>query len=326
MKDFLEFLPPDTKKTTLPGDGGHRVYTRLKTHEKSYMLVSCGAEDASLKDFVRIQKFLKRIQVKVPEIYKTDVQKGLLLLEDLGNVTLEQIAEQKGLNKAKSFYFQALKELIRFQTDLSVKTPRFGEDFFLRETKTALNNLESFLNVKTGKSFKELYTGFLSDMEQVVSQLKTAPFVFCHRDFHSRNLMIIREEVRTIDFQDGGFGPFCYDLTSLFYDSYVFLSRSFQKELLSFYWDRLGKNLKQSIGSPERAELLIRLQFLQRGWKAAGCFAGFYTNERKSTHLKYISGTLKRLEETAISLSYNNIETLIKSFRQDISNQSRSMN
>lgn len=320
MKDFLEFLPQNTEKTILPGDGGHRVYTRLKTSEKSYMLASCGAGDSSLKDFVRIQKLLKGVQVKVPEIYKIDSKKGLLLLEDLGNVTLEQVAEQKGLNEAKPFYLQALEELIRFQNDLNVKTPRFDEAFFIEETVTALNRMEAFLKMKNKKSSKELHKGFLSDIKQVVFQLKNTPFVFCHRDYHSRNLMITQGDIRTIDFQDGGYGPFCYDLTSLFYDSYIFLSHSFQKELLSFYWNKLEKSFKQFIGSLERAEFFIQLQFLQRGWKAAGCFAGFYTNEGKSSHLKYIPGTLKRLEEIATSLSYNNIETLIKFFRQEISN------
>lgn len=318
MKDFLEFLPSDIEKIPLPGDGGHRVYTRLKTAEKNYMLVSCGTTDKSFKDFIRIQKLLEKIQVKVPKIYKTDFQKGLLLLEDLGNVTLQNIVEKEGMNKAEPFYFKALKELIRFQTDLNLKTPQFERSFFLKETKTALDHIESFLNIKGKNSLKEFHQGFLQDMEKVVSQLETTPFVFCHRDFHSRNLMITQGEIRTIDFQDGGFGPFCYDLTSLFYDSYVLLNPASQRKFLSFYWDKLEGSLKRAIGSLQRAELLIQLQFLQRGWKAAGCFAGFYTNGGKSTHLKYIPGTLQRLEDVAHSLSYSNIEAFIKSFRQEV--------
>ena len=324
MKDFLEFLSSDIEKANLPGDGGHRNYTRLKIKapkKKTYMLMCCGTEDSSLKDFVRIQKLLKNAQIKVPEIYKSDFKKGLLLLEDLGDVTLEQVVEKKDINSTLPLYFQAIEELICFQSTVKLQAPRFGKDFFIKETLTALENMESFYRkkFKNSKLFKTFHKGFLQDMENISSQLEEAPFTFCHRDFHSRNLMVIKEQVRTIDFQDGGYGPFCYDLTSLFYDSYVFLKEELHRKLLFFYWDRLPETLKKKIRSFERADFFIRLQFLQRGFKACGCFAGFYANGNKSTHLKYMPETLKRLEQVAQCLSYNNIASYVKTYRQQLS-------
>ena len=151
MKDLLEFLSSDIERVNLPGDGGHRNYTRLKTkapQEKTYMLMSCGAEDPSLKDFIKIQRLLKEAQIKVPKIYKTDFKKGLLLLEDLGDVTLEQIVNKKNINSALPFYFQAIKELICFQSTVKLQAPRFGKEFFIKETLTALENMESFYDKK----------------------------------------------------------------------------------------------------------------------------------------------------------------------------------
>ena len=323
MKDLLEFLSSDIERVNLPGDGGHRNYTRLKTkapQEKTYMLMSCGAEDPSLKDFIKIQRLLKEAQIKVPKIYKTDFKKGLLLLEDLGDVTLEQIVNKKNINSALPFYFQAIKELICFQSTVKLQAPRFGKEFFIKETLTALENMESFYDkkFKNCNQLKTFHKGFLQDMENISNQLEKVPFTFCHRDFHSRNLMVTKEQIRTIDFQDGGYGPFCYDLTSLFYDSYVFLEEELHKKLLSSYWEKQPETLKNKINSFERADFLVRLQFLQRGFKACGCFAGFYANGGRSTHLKYIPGTLNRLEQVAQSLSYNNITSYVKTYRQKL--------
>ena len=321
MKDFLSFLPKNTEKIPLPGDGGHRIYTRLKTGEKNYMLMSSGAEDPSLKDFVRIQKLLEKAKAKVPKIYKVDFQKGLLLLEDLGDRTLEQFVKIKGLSQALPLYLQAIEELVLLQTSLKITAPRFGKEFFLQETETALENMKAFYfkKLKRESFFSHYHNGFLKDMENISSQLEKTLFTPCHRDFHSRNLMLIHDgTLRMIDFQDGGFGPFCYDLTSLFYDSYVFLGKEVQKELLSAYWSAMSKPFKKPLSFTE-TEFLIQLQFLQRGFKACGCFAGFYVNNGKTTHLKYIPETLNRLEKTARRLSYTSIFNYLKEYRTGFS-------
>lgn len=321
MKDFLSFLPKDTKKIPLPGDGGHRIYTRLKTGEKNYMLMFSGKEDPSLKNFVRIQKLLEKAKAKVPKIYKVDFQKGLLLLEDLGDRTLEQFVQTKGLSQALPFYFQAIEELVLIQTNLKIKAPHFGKKFFLQETETALKNMKAFYckKFKRENFFSRYHKGFLKDTENICSQLEKTLFTPCHRDFHSRNLMLIHDgTLRMIDFQDGGFGPFCYDLTSLFYDSYVFLREEIQKKLLSAYWDAMSKSFKKTLSFNEM-EFLIQLQFLQRGFKACGCFAGFYVNNGKTTHLKFIPETLTRLEQIAYRLSYTSILNYLKEYKTGFS-------
>lgn len=321
MKKSQEFLPFDTKKIPLPGDGGHRVYTRLKLHSpgrKSYMLMSSGAQDSSLKDFVRIQKLLKGKRIKAPEIYKTDFKKGLLLLEDLGDVTLENFFGDKGSDQALPFYFQALLELIRLQTKIKPVPPRFDKAFFMKETRTAFRRMESLFRKQA--NFKKpphaLKEAFFKNMEAVCSELQTVPFVFCHRDFHSRNLMLKRKQIRMIDFQDGGTGPFCYDLTSLFYDSYVFLNEQTQRKLLNFYLENQREAFRQKIGDLKKVLFFIQLQFLQRGFKACGCFAGFFVNDSKATHLKYIPKTLKRLERIAEKLSYKGLRDYFRFSRK----------
>ena len=372
--NILDLLPPGWlsppfERERLSGDGGHRIYVRIKKGGKSRMLALCGPSDPGLKDFIRIGRLLKKADVRIPAVYKTDQKKGLLLLEDLGDMTLERLMRERGQKAAMPLYRRALAAAARFQERVPPPGPRFGKDFFMREAAAAFKNMEALRRLlKSGSAaakeaaahLKEAgpagplkaspgqYKGagrlsspslshktalaraegaappkeFLRDMARISSQLEKEPYVFCHRDFHSRNLMALRknsskeEELAVIDFQDAGAGPLCYDLTSLFYDSYVFLGEEAQKELLLFYWDGLGEPLKRASGSLEKTRAAVRRQFLQRGFKACGCFAGFYVNEGRGGHLKFLSGTLKRLEREADLLSYKHIKSAVRSFHQ----------
>ena len=357
-----DWIKPPFEQERLPGDGGHRIYTRLRKPGARFMLAFCGPSDPGLKDFVRISRLLKTAGVRAPAVYKADLQKGLLLQEDLGDMTLERFVKEQGAKAALPLYRKALEALVRLQEKIPPPPPRFGKDFFLKEAEAAFKNMEALRqkkpaerlfrstngggatgkerNLKTpivaGGAQKEDLSGasgfdhasplrtppkdFLQDMNRISSQLEKGPYVFCCRDFHSRNLMLVPrktgEELALIDFQDAGGGPFCYDLTSLLYDSYVFLDEEEQKELLLFYRESSSGHLKQAAESLEKTETACRRQFLQRGFKACGCFAGFYVNEGRGGHLKFLPGTLKRLEEEAALLSYKGIERCVRFFRQ----------
>ncbi len=60
----------------------------------------------------------------------------------------------------------------------------------------------------------------------IVAELAAEPRVLCHRDYHSRNLMLHLDRLYIIDFQDARMGPDTYDLVSLLRDSYVDLTGS----------------------------------------------------------------------------------------------------
>ena len=318
IDNFLSGYFPSIKKIEkhkLPGDGGHRVFMRIKAEEQNFILMSCGANDPSLKNFIEIQKRLKPF-VAVPRIFHKDIQKGLILIEDLGDQTLENAVLQKGLSKVLPLYYQSLKELICIQDKiLPLKTDIvFNKDFFLKENETALYHLETYIckNSKKDSIFKDKdKVDFKKNMEKIISKFKTEDYVHCHRDYHSRNLMVKENVVFLIDFQDAGIGPWYYDLTSLIYDSYISLSPSMKKSLCKFYFENLPLVLKKKAYSLSHIEYMTKLQFLQRGFKACGCFAGFKNKDNKTTHLKFIQPTLKLLKQEALECSQKNIAQYI---------------
>ena len=320
LKSYFSSIQ-DLKKERLPGDGGHRNYTRIKFKKQTFMLMSCGKKDISLRHFIEVQKRLEPL-VYVPKVFHVNLDLGLLLLEDLGNQSLEQLFFEDGKQSSSSFYHQALTQLICFQNKVkALKTdPIFDNTFFLKENDMAIHHLQTYINQnhkKKTKLFNEKSpTNFKKDMKKVLSNFKQKDYVYCHRDYHSRNLMIKNKKAILIDFQDAGLGPWYYDLTSLLYDSYVPINPSDKRQFSTFYFENLPLSLKKKALSLSHTELMTKLQFLQRGFKACGCFALFKNVNQKDSHLKYIQPTISLIKKLALELDYLGIYEYTKQIEE----------
>ena len=283
--------------------------------------MSCGKQDKSLKHFIEVQKRLSPF-VSVPKLFHQDLKEGCLILEDLGDQSLEKLFYKREGAQTHLAYCKALKQLINLQDKVKKQENDvvFHKDFFFKENETAISQLETYIHISKGKDlFKESSSlKFKEDMKNLFLNFKIKDYVYCHRDYHSRNLMWKGGQIVLIDFQDAGLGPLAYDLTSLLYDSYVSLSLSKKEDMISFYFDHLPKNLKKKAQSVSHIDLMTRLIFLQRGFKACGCFAGFKNRDNKGTHLKYIRPTLQLVEKVAGDLSYKGIFQYIKELRTAI--------
>ena len=304
----------DLKILPLKGDGGHRNYSRIKKGEHSFILMSCGERDPSLKLFISIQNRLKA-HVLSPQIFHFDLKNGFLLSEDLGEESLESFYLQKGEAQSLCFYKKALKQLIALQSQVSLyqKDPLFDQNFFLQEFEQSFKDMEkyfktfskqksfSFSKSKYPRNFKNLK----KEIQNLFSDLKQSDFVFCHRDYHSKNLMIKNRDIYMIDFQDGAKGPWFYDLASLLYDCYIPLTA--RESLYQFYFDHLPDPLRKQVKSVSHIKKKLEQQFLQRGLKACGRFCAFKLENNKNTHLKYIKSTLILIHKLAKKHSYQNI-------------------
>src|SRR2546427_1483364 len=153
------------------------------------------------------------------------------------------------------------------------------------------------------KHFLEGYRGdLLSDGERealareyasIVNELAAEPRVLCHRDYHSRNLMLHEGNLYIIDFQDARLGPDTYDLVSLLRDSYVDFTEAQIEELIAFFLAMRG-HTGQSDSAADRQEFRRRfdLMALQRNLKALGTF-GFQTTSRGNpVYIQYMPRTL----------------------------------
>jgi aminoglycoside/choline kinase family phosphotransferase len=125
----------------------------------------------------------------------------------------------------------------------------------------------------------------------LASELSDEPRVVCHRDYHSRNLMVREGRLAVIDFQDARLGPDTYDLASLLRDSYVDITDRELDDLIAYFLA-----LKRSDDARTSADEFRRrfdLMALQRNLKALGTF-GYQTVTRRNTvYIQYMPRTLR---------------------------------
>jgi N-acetylmuramate 1-kinase len=284
----------------LAGDASARRYYRVIQDEKTWVLMSWEPFNAAEYPFLSVQRHLNSCHVQVPEVVGLGESLGVLLLEDLGDLTLERkFWEGSKQESSEDFYNKTIDELIKIhdvatysEVKSTASVTKFDTAKFLWEMNYAKNNLlEGLLNIKLNETIaSELDAAFID----FCSVLDQKPKVICHRDFHSRNVMIKRNKVYIIDFQDARLGPVQYDLVSLFKDSYVDMSDEFASKLMNYYLD--NSKVKKQVGfSREEFERTYELQSLQRCFKACGSFASFMNQRQDKRYLKYLTPTLKRV-------------------------------
>ncbi len=299
---FLEaHLPsPDYKVYQLAGDASNRRYYRVMAQNLSWVLMRWEPFDPENYPFLSVLNHFAKHQVRVPEVVAMDAARGLMLLEDLGDLTLERkFWESQGQESSTVFYKQAIDELIKIhfhasedKTNCIAFKVQFDVEKFLWEMKYGQDNLLSGVckfqfSEKTNNEIIKVFT-------QICERLHQEPKYIAHRDYHSRNLMIKYDEMRVIDFQDARMGPIQYDLVSLFRDSYVNLNDEMAGLLIEYYLAKAKPFLTKNF-SREDFNHIYELQTVQRCFKACGSFSSFYHQRGDTRYLKYISHTLRRV-------------------------------
>jgi len=296
---------------TLPGGASVRRYHRIHIDGgripslvvmelgdnplKSEEAAKAGAAPAAELPFVNVQRYLARAGAAVPEIHRYDADRGLLYIEDLGDITFESRVLDATDDIRARYYRQAIDQLCALQSyaaahpDPSCVAFTRGFDYDL--LKWELDHfreygLEAQGHMPTTAERDELERIFRGIAEELAAE----PRGFVHRDYQSRNLMVQDStdgpRLRIIDFQDALLGTRAYDLVGLLRDSYVALSPALLDELVAHFVTR----------SPDvdaaRFRRLFDLQVVQRKLKDAGRFVFIDRVKHNPSFLKHIPNSL----------------------------------
>jgi len=246
--------------------------------------------------FIRVAGALRRMGLNVPEVLAADLQQGFLLLTDLGSESY--LAALADPDRADALYADAIGALATMQRNgeafLDI-VPAYDETLLTFE----LSLFSDWLCGRhLGISFDAAArAAWQSCCRALVGNALEQPTVFVHRDFHSRNLMVVAENNPGIlDFQDAVAGPYTYDLASLLKDCYIGWPASRRDAWMwSFYRERVG-----DLGvSEDRFRRHFELMGAQRQLKAAGIFARLNHRDGKPGYLRDIPRTLNYVLEIA---------------------------
>jgi N-acetylmuramate 1-kinase len=317
LLEFLRSQPNEMLQIEkMPGDASTRRYFRAKNASGKSAIVMAAESFADVGEawpFLQIQQHLFDVGVDVPKVLARDPENGFLLLEDLGDSTLLSALEKVEDSSTEfKLYDQVLASLLDLHEKagpassrdiLPAFALRFDHDKLMWEVKFALEHFyEGYLGRKWRPGDREQIEAQFSELCRALDR---EPTVFTHRDFHSRNVMVVsdlsqqKDRMVMIDFQDARMGPCQYDLASLLRDSYYQLSETQVDKLLSLYYFS-AKQRGLLVGSVAHFRRIFDWMAIQRNFKAIGSFASFYQRRGNPGYLKYIGNTFETMRRTLL--------------------------
>ncbi len=286
--------------TMLPASGSYREYIRIEVNHFS----AIGVYNPDLKEneaFIGFSKHFKDKGLPVPEIYKTQLEDNVYLIEDLGHITLFDFLQKNKIQEGVSeelelIYKKTLGKLIDFQLEGSK-----GLNFDLCYPRKAFDKQSMMWDLSYFKYYFLKLARIPFD-EQALEHdfvnltdylLQADHDYFLYRDFQSRNIMIKGDEPYFIDYQGGRRGALQYDVASLLYDAKAALPQEFRNKMFKYYISELSK--KQDVDEKEFTKYYVSYVYI-RIMQAMGAygFRGFY--EQKEHFLKSIPYALENIK------------------------------
>ena len=278
-------------------DASFRRYFRLQSGSQSFIVMDAPPEKEDSTPFVRIASFLESMQLNAPRVIEADLELGFLLITDLGVVPyLDELNQAPG--RADDLYNDAMAALIKMQQSgaaYQATLPPYDETLLRFELSLFHDWLcEKFLGVEFSHEDEQQWR---QTCDLLVANALDQPQVFVHRDYHSRNLMVVENDnPGIIDFQDAVEGPYTYDLVSLLKDCYVRWPADKVREWARSFYARLDADTRQH--SDEKTFLRhFELMGVQRHLKAAGIFARLNLRDGKTGYMADIPRTVQYIVE-----------------------------
>ncbi len=297
----------------LQGDASTRQYYRLSVEYQegtsmSQTLILMQLEAPNVRgetDFIRVLKFLQGIHLPVPELFHFDAKRGLLLLQDCGDITLETHLRSADPAILKSWYVKAVHLLVDMQMEatqaIDADCPAYHLKFDVEKLMWEMDfMLEHFIegtqqNTLKTAARKEIRKQFTALCTTLAGQTPC----FTHRDYHSRNLMVYNNGLVLLDFQDARMGPSQYDLASLLRDSYLPLPDALVWELVDVFIQKKQERENHTIGREEFIRV-FDLMSIQRNLKAIGTFAYQKKIKNNDRYMRYIAPTLEYVRQAFV--------------------------
>jgi aminoglycoside/choline kinase family phosphotransferase len=282
----------------LTGDASDRKYYRILPADGPSIVLALHAGPIAFATlpFANVAGLLRQIPLPVPAVIGHSDALGILALQDLGDVTLQAHLGAATPAEHAALYRQAVALIEVLQRrGAALESDRHLPYGIAFDTEKLTWELDFFT-----KHFVEGYRGVLLtpsertalsvEWRAMVSELAAEPRVLCHRDYHSRNLMLSDGSLYIIDFQDARMGPDTYDLASLLRDSYVDIADRDLDDLIAYFLA-----LKAQLREREAAEFRRRfdLMALQRNLKALGTFGYQTITRRNPVYIQYMPRTLR---------------------------------
>jgi aminoglycoside/choline kinase family phosphotransferase len=219
---FAKSIPGFLNIDFLASDMSNRTYYRVFTKSGSFVLMDEPSLD-DLNRFRNVQSLLFNQNIRVPEIFETDLQEGFLVLEDFGDITLTKALKDISLQKKEPEYYQKAIHILHDIQERFIEKPESLMDYDLnahiKEASIFADYYYDF--VRHEKMPDNIKNEWLNLWEKALSDvIDMAPNTLVLRDYHVDNLVLLNDDdLGVLDFQDALWGSIMYDYISLIEDA-----------------------------------------------------------------------------------------------------------
>jgi aminoglycoside/choline kinase family phosphotransferase len=288
-------LSPLTRVKRLHGDASNRSYARITKPDGSSFVLAVHAQPfgANVLPQIRVGAIFSHLGIPIPEVLDQADDLGIL-----GDVTLQSWIEVDSSRDPTSLYREAVSLIVKIQNGGAARNQERTIPFTLTFDTAKLNWELDFFRSEFLETYRDLTIepavakALRCELSTISTELAAEPKVLCHRDFHSRNLMVLRNRLVVIDFQDARMGPSTYDLVSLLRDCYVELPQSLVANMIAYFLDELPAS--QGVDFQSRFDLMS----VQRHLKALGTFGYQISQNDRPEFAAHLPRTLRYLRKT----------------------------
>lgn len=283
-------------------DASFRRYFRVTTASGTSIAMDAPPPREDCRPFVKVAALMHEAGVHVPQVLAQDIERGFLLLTDLGATTYLKALTSDDAN-ADALFDDALEALLKWQLASRPDVlPSYDEALLRRE-------LALFPEWYVGRHLGHtLSAGLQRDLDEAMTRIVRTnlaqPAVYVHRDYMPRNLMLSTPNPGVLDFQDAVYGPISYDVVSLFRDAFLSWEEERVIDWAVRYWKRArhaGLPVAADFGAFYRD---FEWMGLQRHLKVLGIFARINYRDGKPDYLadtprfvRYVRAVCGRYDE-----------------------------
>jgi N-acetylmuramate 1-kinase len=283
-------------------DASFRRYFRVFNNGRTSIVMDAPPGKEDVRPYLKVTRLLETLGAHVPHVQRVDTDRGLLLMEDLGGT--HYLSRFNAGEDPDRLYGDALRVLADIQVrgrNAAAELAPYDREALARELALMPEwFLKRHLAVEISESESQTIA---RAFEFLIVEALAQPTVFVHRDFHSRNLMVVDDRnPGVIDFQDALRGPVGYDLVSLLKDCYISWPRERVVRWVSGYRALLRSKGDAGawLSGADEAEFLrwFDLIGVQRHVKVLGVFARLWYRDGKAGYLHDLPLTLEYVRDT----------------------------
>lgn len=274
----------------LAGDVSHRSFYRV-AGAGQVLMVTPPDEPNKVADWLAIRAWLADREVPVPALHAHHRPTGVLLIGDVGDRLLTEVAEPK------CWYDQTVAALARVEAlaagEPATTSPAHARRLEEQRVRWELRRFRKIVAALVADLDDDERESWKRGEDRMVAALDAAPRAWMHRDLHARNLLVHDGRAWWVDFQDAMIGPWLYDLASLACDPYAFLDEPRRAAVREAYLGLPGR-VHRGLGAAA-VEALWDLVTVQRLVHCVACYVWVYEHFGRTLYLRFLPHAVGQL-------------------------------